>query len=121
MIGVIYCRDRTEIMSKFIAFAFFAIALSGCCVFGTSCYAPVTGSQTRWDGLDEPQQDDTLKKTPRPKKEMASAAQTKGDARVVYRPQTKEEWEQQAAADRADEARLTKKLKICNGCSNASE
>jgi hypothetical protein len=112
---------ETEIMSKFIVFAFFAIALSGCCVSGTSCYAPVTGSQSRWDGLEEPQQDDTLKKTPRPKKEMATAAQTKGDARVVSRPLTKEEWEQQAAADRADEARLTKKLKICNGCSNASE
>jgi hypothetical protein len=38
---------------------------------------------------------------------------------VVFRPQTKEEWEQQEAADRADGARLTKKLRICTGCSAA--
>jgi hypothetical protein len=108
-------------MSKFIACAFVAIALSGCCVSGTGCYAPVAGPQAGWDGLDEPQQDDAPKKPPRRKKEIAAAAQSKADAQVVSRPQTKEEWEKQAAADRADEARLTKKLKICNGCSSGPD
>jgi hypothetical protein len=108
-------------MSKFIACAFVAIALSGCCVSGTGCYAPVAGPQAGWDGLDEPQQDDAPKRPPLRKKEIAAAAQSKADARVVSRPQTKEEWEQQAAADRADEARLTKKLKICNGCSSGPD
>jgi hypothetical protein len=74
-----------------------------------------------WDGLDEPQQDDAPKKHPRRKKEIAAAAQSKADAQVVSRPQTKEEWEQQAAADRADEARLTKKLKICKYCSSGPD
>jgi hypothetical protein len=105
-------------MSKFIACAFVAIALSGCCVSGTGCYAPVAGPQAGWDGLDEPQQDDA---PPHRKKEIAAAAQSKADAQVVSRPQTKEEWERQAAADRADEARLTKKLKICNGCSSGPD
>jgi len=108
-------------MSKFIACAFVAIALSGCCVSGTGCYAPVAGSQAGWDGLDEPQQDDAPKKSPRRKKEIAATAQSKVDAQAVSRPQTKEEWEQQAAADRADEARLAKRLRICNGCSSAPD
>jgi hypothetical protein len=111
---------RTGIMSKFIACALVAIALSGCCAFGTGCYVPVAGPQAGWDGLDEPQHDETPKKPPR-RKEIAAAAQSKANAQVVSRPQTKEEWEQQAAADRAEEARLTKKLRICNGCSSGPD
>src|ERR1700722_5298705 len=108
-------------MSKLIAFVFAAIALAGCCTSGTGCYAPVAGSPAEWDGINESPDDEAPKKTPRRKKEMAVASQPKGDTRVVSRPQTKEGWEQQEAADRADEARLTKKLKICNGCSSGPD
>jgi hypothetical protein len=122
MLGdTIIVDGRTEIMLKFITGAFVAVALSGCCVSETGCYAPVAGLQPGWDGLDEPQQVYAPKKPPRRKKEIATAAQPKSDAQVVSKPQTKEEWEQQAAADRADEARLTKMLKICNGCSGGPE
>jgi hypothetical protein len=115
-------------MLKFIACAFLAIALSGCCLSGTSCYAPAAGSQAAWDGLNEPPQDETPKTSNRRKKDIAAAAQPKGDVEEIARPQTKEarpqtkeEWQQQEAADRADDARLTKKLKICSGCSTAPE
>jgi hypothetical protein len=108
-------------MSKLIAFVFAAIALAGCCTSGTGCYTPVAGSPAEWDGLIEPPNDEAPKKPPRRKKEMAVASQPKADTQVVSRPQTKEEWEQQEAADRANEARLTKKLKICTGCSAAPE
>lgn len=106
-------------MLKFIACAFVATALSGCCLSGTSCYAPVAGSQAAWDGLNEPPRDETPKEPSHRKKYTAAAAQPKED--VIARRQTKEEWEQQEAADRAADARLTKKLKICSGCSTAPE
>lgn len=108
-------------MSKLIAFAFAAIALAGCCTSGTGCYTPVASSPAEWDGLNGPPNDEAPKTTPRRKKEIAVAIQPKGNTEIVSRPQTKEEWAQQQAADRADEARLTKKLKICTGCSAAPE
>ena len=37
--------------SKWVAFLFSAIALSGCCASGTGCYAPVAGTPVAWDGL----------------------------------------------------------------------
>jgi hypothetical protein len=116
------CRWQSpNIMSKLIAFVFTAIALAGCCTSGTGCDTPVASSPAEWDGLAEPPHDEAPKKDPRRKKEMAVVAQQKGDTQIVSRPQTKEEWERQQAADRADEARLTKKLKICTGCSAAPE
>jgi hypothetical protein len=108
-------------MSKLFACVFAAIALAGCCTSGTGCYTPAAGSPAEWDGLNEPPNDEAPKKPPRRKKEMAVASQPNGDTHVVSRPKTKEEWEQQEAADRADEARLTKKLKICTGCSAVPE
>lgn len=109
-------------MSKLIALVFAAIALAGCCTSETGCYTPVAGSPAEWDGLNEPPNDEAPpKKTPRQKKERAVGSQPEEDTQAVSRPQTKEEWEQQQAADRADEARLTKKLKICTGCSAAPE
>lgn len=107
---------------KSIACVFAAIALAGCCASGTGCYAPVAGSQAEWDGLYLPAHDEVPKKaTPRRKKEVAVATQPNRDTQVISRPQTKEEWVQQEAADRADEAKLTKRLKICSGCSTAPD
>jgi hypothetical protein len=107
-------------MSKFMACVFAAFALAGCCVSGTGCYAPVTGSQAQLDGLNEPPHDETPKQT-LPRKEETLIAQPKGDTQAVSKTQAKEEWEQQEPANRAFEARLTKKLKICNGCSGTPE
>lgn len=108
--------------SKSIACVLTAIALSGCCAFGTGCNAPTAVSPVAWDGLNEPLQEETPKQTPaRRKKEVAVTAQTRADAKEFSWPQTKGDLAQQEAAERDDDARLTKKLKICNGCSTAPE
>src|ERR1700733_3206766 len=87
-----------EMFSKSIACVLTAIALTGCCALGPGCNAPTTVSPVAWDGLNEPRQEETPKQPPARRKR-----------------------EQQEAAERADDARLTKKLKICNGCSTAPE
>jgi hypothetical protein len=111
-----------EMFSKSIACVLTAIALTGCCAFGTGCNAPTAVSPVAWDGLNEPRQEETPKQPPaRRKKEVAVTAQTNGDLQAFAWPKTKGELEQQEAAERADDARLTKKLKICNGCSTAPE
>ncbi len=103
------------------------LMLGSCCLSG-SCYAPVTGmagtpgvaATTAPDGLgpdpaDQPQADAT---PPKPRKtaqrrrdadsiEASSASRYRGDA-----------YEEQLAADKADEARLKRKLIICQNCSS---
>lgn len=104
------------------------LMLGSCCLSG-NCYAPVTGmangagvAATALDGLgpdpaDEPQADAP---PPRPRKtaqrrrdadsiEASSASRYRGDA-----------YEEQLAADKADEARLKRKLIICQNCASSA-
>jgi hypothetical protein len=104
------------------------LMLGSCCLSG-NCYAPVTGvagtagvAASAPDGLaavpdDEPQAAD-LPAKPRktaqrrrdfePMGEASSAARYRGDS-----------YEEQMAADKADEARLKRKLIICQNCSSS--
>ena len=103
-------------ISKCVACVFAAVALASCCASGTGCYAPMTGSQVAWDGLGPaPKETAMVRNSSRPKKGIAAGPI--GDVPGEPRPQAKLEWEQQEAADRADEAKLAKQLKICRGCS----
>jgi len=100
------------------------LMLGSCCLSG-SCYVPMAGTPgvaatTAPDGLgpdpaDQPQADAT---PPKPRKtaqrrrdadsiEASSASRYRGDA-----------YEEQLAADKADEARLKRKLIICQNCSS---
>src|SRR5277367_1526775 len=76
--------------SKSIVCVLTAIALTGCCAFGTGCNAPTVVSPVAWDGLNEPLQEETPKQPPaRQKKEVAVSAQTNGDMQAFAWPKTK--------------------------------
>ena len=106
-----------DMISKYVACAFAAITLAGCCASGTTCEAPTAGSKVAWDGLGPAPNDiePAKKKTvSRPRNEVA--LQPKAELATDNKPLAKDVWETEAE-DRADDARLAKKLKICSGCS----
>jgi hypothetical protein len=106
---------------KCAAFLFAAVALAGCCASGTGCYAPLSGSPVAGDGQGPATTGSVQaaefrpRKISRPKKEIVAGPI--GDVPAEPKSPAKDEWEQQEAADRADEARLAKQLIICRGCS----
>jgi hypothetical protein len=108
-------------ISKCIAFLVAALMLANCCALGNGC-VPAAGSPVAWDGLGSAPTDDTQPLELRPKQH----ARAKGEvilgppdaaaAQPNSRGQPKDSWEQQQAVDRADEARLKRKLMICRAC-----
>jgi hypothetical protein len=105
-----------------IVFVFGAVALAGCCALGSGCYTPLPGAPIAWDGFGSPPTETAEapesppKKNTRPKKEIIVGPIGEVSARANTKPQADEAWEQQEATDRADEQRLTKRLKICTNC-----
>jgi hypothetical protein len=107
------------------------LMLGSCCLSG-NCYAPVAGSApavgpagvamtSAPDGLDSGLMDEPQADVPaKPKKTAQRRRDTVGDSEASaasrYRGDT---YEQQEAADRADEARLKRKLIICQSCSTS--
>jgi hypothetical protein len=116
-------RMDAVIMSKYIALILASTALAGCCVSGNGCYLPAVGVPIAWDGLgtaptetaDAPEDRPTRKAT-RPKKEIIIGPIGGVAAEAKPKLEGREAYAQQEAADRADEARLTKKLMICSNC-----
>jgi len=114
---------RVVTISRCVACVFAALTLAGCCASGTTCDTPAVGPHAAWDGLG-PAPDDNVKpsaakpaKVSRPRNvSVRPVADVSGE----HRPQSKDEWERQQAADKADEAKLSKKMIICRGCSAAS-
>ena len=106
---------------KCVAFLFAAGALAGCCVSGNGCYAPLPGTPIAWDGLGSAPTETAQateyrqRKNARSKKEIIIGP-IGGVAAEPPKPEAKEAWAQQEAADRADEAKLTKQLIICRNC-----
>jgi hypothetical protein len=102
-------------ISKCIAFVIAALALAGCCAFGTTCDVPTAGPHTAWDGLGPVANDNARPaKVSRPREASArSTSDVQGESSL----QGRDKWEQQEAANKADEARLSKRMMICNGCS----
>jgi len=118
--------------------------LGGCCLSG-NCYAPVAGSApavaptgvattsapavappgvvttSAPDGLnpalmDEPEADVPAKPRKTAQRKREAIGESEASAASRYRG---DEYEQQEAADRADEARLKRKLIICQNCATA--
>jgi hypothetical protein len=110
-------------ISKCVACVLAALALAGCCASGTTCDAPMAGPHTAWDGLG-PAPDENVKsadvKPTRVSRPRDGSVRPVADVTRERKPQGKEEWEQQQAAEKADEARLSKKIIICSGCSAPS-
>ena len=114
-------------MSKYIALILASAALAGCCLSPNGCYAPLPGAPIAWDGLGTaPTETETTGATEDRPKKTARAKRAKKEIIVgpigatAAEPKPKltgrEAFLQQEAADRLDEERLTKKLKICSDC-----
>ena len=111
-------------MSKYIALILASAALAGCCLSPNGCYAPLPGAPIAWDGLGTaPTETETTgatqdrpKKTARAKKEIIVGPIGAASAEPKVKLTGREAFLQQEAADRLDEGRLTKKLKICSDC-----
>ena len=109
-------------MSKYIALILASTALAGCCVSGNGCYLPPAGAPLAWDGLGSAPaetaelSEDRPRKATRPKKEIIIGPIGGVAAEPKPKLEGREAYLQQEAADRADEARLTKKLTICTNC-----
>jgi hypothetical protein len=104
-----------------------ALVLANCCLSGNGCYTPVAATAPAWDGLGEAPTDGTQPDAPKPKKHVRTrneiiigpldAASTEANPKTANpKAHRNDEWEDQDAADRANEARLTKKLMICRDC-----
>ena len=108
-------------ISKCIAFLVAALMLANCCALGNGC-APAAGSPVAWDGLGSAPTDDTQllelrpKQHARAKREIILGPLEAAAAELNSKGQPKDSWEQQQAADQADEARLKRKLMICRTC-----
>jgi hypothetical protein len=109
-------------ISQCIAFLVAALMLAGCCASGSGC-APASGAPAAWDGLGPAPTSDSQpvelqpNKPARTKREIIlgplETAATEGNRKV----QPKGQYEQEQAADQADETRLKRKLIICSACS----
>jgi hypothetical protein len=118
----ISARTDAVMILKSTAILFVVGTLTGCCVSGSGCYAPLPGTPTAWDGLGSAPAENTAapeyqpRKKVRAKKEIIIGPIGDVAAEPNPSPEAKDAWAQQEAADRADEAKLTKQLSICRNC-----
>jgi hypothetical protein len=117
-------------ISRCLVLVFGAVALAGCCMSGTGCYAPVAGAPIAWDGLGSPPTDEAAdlnpdvaegtearpRKKTRPKREIIVGPLGGVSSAANPKSRASEEWAQQEAADQADDIKLKKQLKICSNC-----
>jgi hypothetical protein len=105
---------------KCILFLAAAFLLANCCAAGIGC-APPPGASLAWGGPGARPLDDSevvephRRKHPRATRQIAPGPLDTA-AGSNAKPQPKDSWEQQQAADQADEARLKGKLTICRAC-----
>jgi hypothetical protein len=107
-------------ISKSIAFLGAALMLANCCASGSGC-APAAGSPVAWDGLGPAPTEEAQPLELRPKQQARSKREIAGPLDVAVTEQnhgvpSKDQWEQEQAADQADEAKLKRKLMICRSC-----
>ena len=108
--------------TKFMALLVASLALSGCCVSGTGCNAPVAAAPIAWDGLVEaPTEGAEPGEVKRPKRRTArnqeiivgplGSAPPRAEAKARY-----DEWTRLPNEDPEADARLARQLKICRNC-----
>jgi hypothetical protein len=105
-------------ISKCILLLAAALLLTNCCAVGIGC-APPPGASIAWGGSGASPADDSEMVEPQPtkraKRQMAPGP-LDAAATVQNKWEATDNWEQQQAADQADEARLKRKLTICRAC-----
>jgi hypothetical protein len=89
-----------------IATALAALSLGGCCLSLGGCEVPLATARTDWDGLAAPteQTSDRAKSQGKQPKDAYTSA-TLGNS-----------WKDDDAQQQLDDARLKRKLIICDGC-----
>ncbi|WP_213741305.1 hypothetical protein [Bradyrhizobium sp. dw_411] len=125
-------------MSRVVALLLGAFALASCCMTGQGCYAPVSTASFPFEpsgpandadpdaprkkvaqkpAAPKPTQQSSVQKLPLDDLPNATAAQRNAMAQDGGQPtQEGGKWEDQQAADREADARLSSQLKICRGC-----
>ena len=93
---------------KCIVLLFAALTLANCCALGNGC-APPPGVSIAGDGLGAAIADDAEPVDLQPRKRVRATRESR-------KLQPKDSWEQQEAADQADEKRLKRALTICSTC-----
>lgn len=104
-------------MKSFCAAVFVsALSLGGCCLSGSGCYTPQPASQTSWDGLGQPPEENTAAAAPKPP--LPRAADSRDDQpRPASDGRNKSaSWQDDDAQLQSDDARVKRKLIICHGC-----
>jgi hypothetical protein len=107
-------------ISKCILFLAAALLLANCCAVGIGC-APPPGASIGWGGAGAGPVHDSEVIEPQPTKHARAKRQfSRGRldaaATTQNKSQATDSWEQEQAADQADEARLKRKLTICRAC-----
>jgi hypothetical protein len=108
-------------ISKCILFLAAGLLLANCCALEIGC-APPPGASIAWGGPGVGPSDDSEVVEPQPGKHARARRKiTPGPLDAAAggpnaRPQAKDSWEQEQAADQADETRLKRKLTICRAC-----
>jgi hypothetical protein len=109
--------------TKFMALLVAGLALSGCCISGTGCNAPVAGAPIAWDGLGEAPTGsiEPTGEVKRPKRRTArnqeiivgplNDAPPRAEAKARY-----DEWTRQPNEDPEADAKLARQIKICRNC-----
>jgi hypothetical protein len=119
-------------ISRVVAMLFGAFALAGCCVSGQGCYAPISTAPFAFEpsapssdaDLDAPRKKVAHKlpaqKLPvqeLPVQELSANGLPNGTAaQRNAMAQDGAKWEEEQAADRDADAKLSSQLKICRGC-----
>ena len=97
-----------------------ALSLGGCCLSGSGCNAPQPTALTNWDdGLDQPPEEAAVPAAPKQHVDKRAKAQkAKSASENANSANSWEAKEDQQAA--ADDARLKRKLIICQNCGTGS-
>ena len=129
-------------ISRIVALLCGAFALAGCCMSGQGCYAPISTAPFAFEpsapdgdaGLDAPKRKLVQKVAQKPAVQKlpiqdlsaqdlsanglpnATAAQRNAMAQDGGHSGPDGKWEDQQAADREADARLSSQLRICRGC-----
>jgi hypothetical protein len=104
----------SSMIYKPVVFLIAAFSLANCCALGTGC-VPTAETAAAWDGLDAAPTEEAQPVELRPKqharkKRESEAAEIKGASRP------RDSWGEQQTADEIEEARLKRKLTICQSC-----
>jgi hypothetical protein len=108
-------------LSRYVALLFATIALGGCCMSSSGCYAPVAaGSPAAWDGLGSVPTDDGAgdykpRRRASPKNEII-VGPLNGQVAPSETVSQAKDWDRQQATDQEADAKLNSQLKICRGC-----